>query len=101
MKLTKDTLINAVLHVTENGNEQPSVLRSKDMNMTLGEYLHVSWHNSLVFDTIVPNDILEMDFAVENVHYNEFGHRFTVLGYRQNNPKKVCVINKIDLAGTF
>lgn len=100
MKLTGDTRINAILYVEENKGT-PLVIQSQDMNMTLNEYISRCAYTSILENNPIPVDILDMDFNVENVHTNSHGHRFTVLGYKNPKTKKVCVINKLDLAGTY
>lgn len=100
MKLTADTRINAVMYVQEE-NGIPVVLNSQNMNMTLIEYLGKCMVMSLKEKSPIPFDILDMDFKVVDVHYNTHGHRFTVLGYHDKKSKKVCVINKLDLVGTY
>lgn len=100
MKLTADTRINAVMYVKEH-NGIPHVLQSQDRNITLIQYITECSVIAKMQKTPIPMDILDMDFEVENVHYNSHGHRFTVLGYKDKKLKKACVIYKLDLAGTY
>ena len=100
MKISKETRINAIMYVIEKDGA-PVILQSQDMNITLSEYLGKCMVMSLSKKSPIPFDILEMDFQVEHTCINNDGHKFTVLGYEDKESKKVCVINKLDFAGTF
>lgn len=96
MKLSSDTRINAVMLYEIGKNE---VLYSRDLNITLTEFLQQSIPHYLGNPTDVPNPskLLDMDFMQESVCTNSYGHKFTILTFKNKNIS--CVINKLDLAG--
>ena len=98
MKLTADTRINAVMLCEK---DKDVILYSRDKNMTLGEFIfNTMVRLEVIYDKAPdPIEILDFDFEIGQVEINSYGHRFTLLKYRTE--KKSCVINKLDLAGSY
>ena len=95
MKITRDTRINAILL---QYYDKDIVLYSQDQNMTLCEYIKLSFNPFLNSNGKMPNpnQILDFDFNVEDVFVDEIGHRFTTLVSK--TPRGVCSVVKLDLA---
>ncbi len=98
MKLSLDTRINAVMLCEKGKNE---ILYSSDLNITLTEFLDKSIPHFLKNTQNVPNPskLLDMKFNEETVCINSYGHKFTVLTFKKGDVS--CVVNKLDLAGSF
>jgi hypothetical protein len=95
MKITKDTRINALLF---NLLDKEIILYTDNQNMTLGQYIDLSFMPFLQSGGKMPNpnQILDCDFKVEDVFLEpETGHTFTTLVSKTN--RGVCSVIKLDL----
>jgi len=101
MKLTQDTRINAIAYGNNKFEGNIKGVQQRNMDISLIDLMIELCASATIKNHPVPKDIFNKEFDVIGVSYNEFGHKFTSLVYENKKEGEFCLINKLDLAGTF